>query len=116
MRGFAQRILVGVVGTVVLGLVLACPPSKPPPQNPPDASDAAPAPPPAPSCGVACQHAEAVCPGSGSPCSNACNRIGAVYATCAAGLVAGSGACGALNNCDPLNALNATGASKPHGR
>jgi hypothetical protein len=118
MRGFMQRILVGVAGTVVLGIVLACPPSKPPPQNPPDASDAAPSPPPAPtvSCDDACRHADAVCPNSLSPCGNACTRIGPVYATCAAGLVAGAGACPALNNCDPLNTLNVAGASKPHGR
>lgn len=100
---------------LLAGLVaLACPkPGPAPVVNPPDASDAA----PAVTCQDACQHAEAVCPTSFSPCNHACNRIGQVYAKCAAGLVAGSGACGALNDCDPLNALNHAGAgAQPHGK
>jgi hypothetical protein len=57
MRGFPQRILVGLLGTVALALLVGCPPSKPPPNNPSDA-DASQS---FVTCDVAAQHAAAVC-------------------------------------------------------
>ena len=57
MRGFPQRILVGLLGTVALALLVGCPPSKPPPSNPSDA-DASQS---FVTCDVAAQHAAAVC-------------------------------------------------------
>lgn len=87
---------------VALGALLACPkPGPTPVVNPPDAADAAPVAPPAPavSCETACAHAEKVCPGSGSPCLPACNRIGPDYARCAGAATS----CSGLKGCDPLS-------------
>jgi hypothetical protein len=95
MRGLPQRILVGLLGTVALALFAACPKPGPAPVTP-DAADAA----PAVSCDDACKHADAICPGSGSPCLPACNRIArndSGYAPC----VASAKACGDLRGCDP---------------
>jgi hypothetical protein len=82
MRGFVQRVVVGVIGTVLLGMIAACPPSKPPPVTP-DASDASPAPAPIAvvTCDAACARAVAVCP-SVVPaiCGELCNRIGRPFA------------------------------------
>lgn len=70
MRGFLQRIIVGIAGTVALGLIAACPPK--PPVNPgPDVSDAA----PPVTCSAACDHVGAVCPASRSGCDQRCPRV-----------------------------------------
>jgi hypothetical protein len=76
MRGFAQRILLGLAGTVALALI-ACPAPKPPVNPPPDASDAA----PAASCATACPHAVSVCQTVDlSTCESLCSRIGIPFA------------------------------------
>jgi hypothetical protein len=103
-----QHVLSAVVLTVALGAHLAgCPkPGPAPVVGPPDAADAArPV-----SCETLCRHAEAVCPGSGSPCGPICNRVGATYARCVGVVVD----CPGLNACDPLNAPQ--GAPKPRGK
>jgi hypothetical protein len=108
MRGWPQRILVGLAGTVILAL-LACPsPPNPGPNGPGGAGGSAP--PAIVSCDTGCKHAEKVCPGSGSPCGPACNRTGSVYAAC----VGAAANCAALKACDPLNGPQ--GAPQPLGR
>jgi|SRR6185312_306912 len=95
MRGFAERIVLSLACVVALAM-LACPAPKPPVNPSSDAADAA----PAVSCDDACKHAEVICPGSGSPCLPACNRIArndSGYAPC----VASAKACGDLRGCDP---------------
>lgn len=109
MRGYPQRILLSLAAFVALAALAGCPPRPNPPIGPPDASDAAPAPAPV-SCDTGCANAEKVCPGSGSPCGPACNRVGAVYARC----VGAAASCPDLKACDPLN--GAVGAPQPHGR
>lgn len=118
MRDGIRGAVLGFIATAML--LAGCPATCQGPTPGPDAVDAAPPPippRPAPDCITACQHADVVCPGSKNPCTNACNRIGADYATCAGGLAAGVDACHALNNCDPLNVLNdPSSAARPHGR
>jgi hypothetical protein len=76
MRGFAQRILLGILGTVTIAL-LACPAPKPPVNPTPDASDAS----QAVSCATACPHAASVCPTVNlSTCESLCGRIGTLFA------------------------------------
>lgn len=90
-----------IFAALVVCALISCTPRPPTPVvNPPDAADAGPAQPPAPpvSCDTGCKHADTVCPGSGSPCGPACNRIGAVYARC----VGAAAGCPDLKRCDPL--------------
>lgn len=89
MRAFALFAVLALAG---------CPrPGPTPVVNPPDAADAS-RPPKAVNCATACKHAEAVCPGSGSPCLPACKRVGADYARC----VDVATGCPGLKHCDPL--------------
>ena len=115
MRGYPQRLLLSLAGFVALAALVGCPPSKPAPRNPPDASDASPVTPPAPpvSCDTACKHAEAICPGAGSPCGPVCNRLGATYARCIGTATACEGPTG-LGACDPLH--GSAGTPGPAGR
>ena len=107
MRGFLQRILLGIAGTVVLGAVLACPPSKPPVVNPPDA-DAAPAPPPL-NCAAATGHrAQLGCAdqqGFPALCLSVNDQR---FADC----VAAAPSCPAMDGCDPALLAGAKRARK----
>jgi hypothetical protein len=85
MRGFPQRVLLGLGGLVAIVAVLGgCPkPGPSPVVNPPDASDAA----PAVSCVTACANVSAVCPASANACAGICARVAPVdpgYAGCLA--------------------------------
>lgn len=94
IRERIARAIMSLCCVVALCALVGCPPHGPTPIGPPVVGDAA----PAPSCSTACAHAETVCPGSGSPCGNACNRIGGAFPAC----VLAAPGCPALNMCDPL--------------
>jgi len=97
MRGFLQRILLGIAGTVVLGAVLACPPSKPPVVNPPDA-DAAPPPPAAVNCGPANSHRQQLGCADQQGFLALCLSVNDQrFSNC----IAAAPSCPAMDSCDP---------------
>lgn len=96
MRGFAQRILVGIIGAIALGAIMACPPRPAPPLGPPDASDGSIAPPA--TCQTACPHAVAVCPTVDKPtCLDICGREPPAYAA----LLQAAAGCPDVKRADP---------------
>lgn len=108
-RGLAA-LLFGVVA--LAGLNLACPPSKPPTQKP-DAADASPVTPPASNCAAACNHANAICPGTTNICNIACGRVNtAALEAC----INAAGSCDALTACDKGAAMAGAGGRPAHGR
>ena len=104
MRGYPQRVLLGLLAFIAIAAIVGCPHPAPTPVGPPDASDAAPLPPmpPAPSCADACERAALGCPGSRSVCLPICNRLGAAYARCVNAATTCEGPTG-LGACDPLH-------------
>ena len=114
MRGWPQRVLVGILGTVAIAL-LACPsPPNPGPNGPGGAGGSAPAPAPAPvTCQSACAHAHAVCGTvDASTCLALCPRLPAAFLA----RLAAATDCSGVKAADPGAPASQAGSPGPVGR
>lgn len=96
MRGWAQRIVVGVVGTILLGVLSA------------ESCEQ-----PASTCEGACAHAVSVCPSVDRvTCVDICGRVGQAYMA----KLATSGGCPDVKAADPGAPAATQAPSTAHGR